>query len=236
MKTKTLRDASGRLVRAKVDENDVIVEIIEVLEESNTERQAGIEAEQNRVRDILDLFEQYGSRGVDPNPYLRDKKKTAADYQRALLDAASENGGQPAGARSATPTVADSPDIGLSDNEIRQYSFLNVLRYLSQPTNEKYRRAAAFELEASEAAADKMKREAQGIIVPNDVLRAAAPVSAGGSGSNLIATDHMAGSFIDMLYNKSAVMNYATTLTGLVGDLSIPTQEGGATAIGLVKM
>ena len=31
-------------------------------------------------------------------------------------------------------------------------------------TNEKYRRAAAFELEASEAAADKMKREAQGII------------------------------------------------------------------------
>lgn len=229
MKTKTLRDASGRLVRAKVDENDVIVEIIEVLEESNTERQAGIEAEQNRVRDILDLFEQYGSRGVDPNPYLRDKKKTAADYQRALLDAASENGGQPAGVRSATPTVADSPDIGLSDNEIRQYSFLNVLRYLSQPTNEKYRRAAAFELEASEAAADKMKREAQGIIVPNDVLRAAAPVSAGGSGSNLIATDHMAGSFIDMLYNKSAVMNYATTLTGLVGDLSIPTQEGGAT-------
>ncbi|MCV5917682.1 phage major capsid protein, partial [Escherichia coli] len=32
-----------------------------------------------------------------------------------------------------------------------------------------------------------------------------------------------------MLYNKSAVMNYATTLTGLVGDLSIPTEEGGAT-------
>ncbi|HGY0940904.1 TPA: phage major capsid protein [Vibrio cholerae] len=229
MKEKILRDASGRLVRAKVDEEGAIVEVLEVIEESNTERQAGAEAEQNRVRDILDLFEQYGSRGVDPNAYLRDKTKTAADYQRALLDAASQDGDKPKGSRAASPTVADSPDIGLSDTEIRQYSFLNVLRYLSQPTNEKYRRAAAFELEASEAAADKLQREAQGIIVPNDVLRAAAPVSKSGSGGNLVATEHLSGSFIDMLYNKSAVMNHATTLTGLVGDLSIPTQEGGAT-------
>ncbi|MCV5341083.1 hypothetical protein OFC87_29585, partial [Escherichia coli] len=89
MKEKVLRDASGRLVRAKVDENNAIVEVLEVIEEAGTERQAGAEAEQNRVRDILDLFEQYGSRGVDPNAYLRDKTKTAADYQRALLDAAS---------------------------------------------------------------------------------------------------------------------------------------------------
>ncbi|EGQ9962141.1 phage major capsid protein [Vibrio cholerae] len=229
MKTKTLRDASGRLVRAKVDENDVIVEIIEVLEESNGERQAGIEAEQNRVRDILDLFEQYGSRGVDPNQFIRDKSKTASDYQRALLDAAANPQGNKGGKRNATPTAADSPDIGLSDSEIRNYSFLNVLRYLSNPTNEKYRQAAAFELEASAAAESKLQREAQGIIVPNDVLRSAAPIAKSGSGANLIATEHLAGSFIDMLYNKSSVMQYATTLTGLVGDLSIPTQEGGAT-------
>ncbi|ENM8060812.1 phage major capsid protein [Vibrio vulnificus] len=229
MKTKTLRDASGRLVRAKVDEKDVIVEIIEVLEDGNTERQAGIEAEQNRVRDILDLFEQYGSRGVDPNAYLRDKSKTAADYQRALLDAAANPGSDKGNKRGATPSAADSPDIGLSESEIRNYSFLNVLRYLSNPTNEKYRQAAAFELEASAAAEGKLQREAQGIIVPNDVLRAAAPIAASGSGANLIATEHLAGSFIDMLYNKSSVMQYATTLTGLVGDLSIPTQEGGAT-------
>nr|WP_319555997.1 phage major capsid protein [uncultured Vibrio sp.] len=229
MKTKTLRDASGRLVRAKVDENDVIVEVLEVIEEAGTERSAGIEDEQNRVRSILDLFDQYGNRGVDPNPYLRDQTKTAADYQRALLDSAGKDGGKPKGSRGASPTAADSPDIGMSESDIRSYSFLNVLRYLSNPTNEKYRQAAAFELEASAAAEGKLQREAQGIIVPNDVLRAAAPVSTAGSGANLIATDHMAGSFIDMLYNKSAVMQYATTLTGLVGDLSIPTQEGGAT-------
>ncbi|MFA0194471.1 phage major capsid protein [Vibrio artabrorum] len=228
MKEKILRDATGRLVRAKVDDKDAIVEILEVIEEANTERNLGVDAEQTRVREILELAETYGNRGVSPYSYLRDKTKTAADFQRALLDAGAKDGGG-SGKRAATPSAADSPDIGLSDSEIRGYSFLNVLRYLSNPTNEKYRQAAAFELEASEAAADRMKREAQGIIVPNDVLRAAGPISKSGTGGNLVATEHMSGSFIDMLYNTSAVMPYATTLTGLVGDLAIPTQEGGAT-------
>lgn len=227
MNEKVLRDASGRLVRAKVDETGAIVEVLEVLEEANTQRDAGRDAEVARVRGIFELFEQYGNRGVDPQQFVRDPSKSVEDYQRALLDAAANGGGN--GQRTATPTAADSPDIGLSDHEVRQYSFLKVLRYLANPTNEKYRSAAAFELEASSAAETKLQREAQGIIVPNDVLRAAAPISATGSGGQLIATDHMAGSFIDMLYNKSSVMNYATTLTGLVGDLSIPTQEGGAT-------
>ncbi|MEZ9525715.1 phage major capsid protein [Enterovibrio norvegicus] len=228
MNEKVLRDASGRLVRAKVDENGTIVEVLEVIEESNTQRDAGISAEVARVRGIFELFDQYGSRGVDPQAFVRDPTKTVDDYQRALLDSAA-NGNPASTKRGATPTAADSPDIGLSDNEIRQYSFLNVLRYLANPTNEKYRAAAAFELEASEAAEGKLNREAQGIIVPNDVLRTAAPISTGGTGGQLVATEHASGSFIDMLYNKSAVMNYATTLTGLVGDLSIPTQEGGAT-------
>lgn len=227
MNEKVLRDAGGRLVRAKVDSEGAIVEVLEVLEESSEERSAGQELEQQRVRELLDLAEQYGHRGVSVHPFLRDKSKNAADYQRALLDAGKENGGG-AGKRSATPTAADSPDIGMSESEVRNYSFLNVLRYLANPNNERYRREAAFELEASEAAADKMKREAQGIIVPNDVLRAA-PIATTGTGGGLIDTTLASGSFIDMLYNKSAVMNYATTLTGLVGDLSIPTQEGGAT-------
>lgn len=229
MKEKILRDASGRLVRAKVDDEGSIVEVLEVIEEANTERSAGALAEQERVRSILELQEQYEYRGVSPTPFLKDSTKTAEDYQRALLDAGKE-GGDNGGKRSAaSPVAEDNPDIGLSDSEIRKYSFLNVLRYLSKPDNKKFRDAAGFELEASEAAAEKLGREAQGIIVPNDVLRAAGPIGTTGTGSNLIATDHMAGSFIDMLYNMSAVMPYASTMTGLVGDVDIPTQEGGAT-------
>ncbi len=227
MQTKYVRDASGRLVRAKVDEQENIVEVLEVIEEAGEERSHGSMAEQARIRGILDLQEQYEYRGVDANAFLRDSTKTPEDYQRALLEAGSDKGDT--GKRSASPVASDSPDIGLTDSEIRDYSFIKVLRYLSKPDNEKYRRDAAFELEASETAADHLKREAQGIIVPNDVLRAAAPVSKSTTGGHLVATEHMAGSFIDMLYNKSAVMSLATTLTGLVGDLSIPTQEGGAT-------
>lgn len=228
MKEKILRDASGRLVRANVDDKGAIIEVLEVLEDANTERGLGVEAEQERIRSILDLAETYKNRGVSPNDFLRDKSKTAADYQRALLDAGAKNGGGE-GRRSGTPTAADNPDIGLSEKEVRQYSFVNVLRYLSQPTNEKYREAAAFEIEASEAASEKMKREAQGIIVPNDVLRAAGPIASTGSGAKLIGTEHLSGSFIDILSNASAVLPHVTTLTGLTGNVVIPTQEGGAT-------
>ncbi|MEY8204880.1 MAG: phage major capsid protein [Bermanella sp.] len=233
MSEKILRDASGRLVRAKCDENGAIVTVLEVLEEAGAERTAGAQGAETRVQAILALQEQYAARGVDAAPFLKDPAKTADDYQRALLDA------KPAavvasGARSAgTPVAADSPDIGLTDSEIRGYSFTNVLRYLSKPDNQKFREAVAFELEASDAVATKMGREAQGIIVPSDVLRS----GLGGqtravtavSGSNLIGTDHQSGSFIDMLYSMSAVMPHATNMGGLVGDVDIPTQEGGST-------
>ncbi len=230
MKEKVLRDASGRLVRAKVDDAGAIVEVLEVLEEAGAERGLGAQQEQLRVKSLMDLSTQYASRGVDVTPFVVDPSKTADDYQRALLNAApgarvKDNSRRSAG---ATPTAADTPDIGLSEREVQNYSFLKVLRHLAKPQDARLREEAAFELEASEAAASKTKREAQGIIVPNDVLRAA-PIAASGTGGGLIDTTLASGSFIDMLYNKSSVMNFATTLTGLVGDLSIPTQEGGAT-------
>lgn len=226
MKQKNLRDASGRLVRASVDEAGNIVEVLEVIEEADASRDAGRQDEIKRCQRIYELFDQYGSRGVDPKPFIMDSDKTPEDYQRALLDAAA-NGPKK---RSATPVAEDDdPNIGLTEREIDNYSFVNVLRYLSKPDNMAYRKAVSFELEASEAAADKMGRDAQGIMVPHDVLRAAAPIKKTGSGGKLVGTDHMDGSFIEMLYNKSAVMGYCTTLTGLVGDADIPAQEGGAT-------
>lgn len=232
MKEKILRDASGRLVRANVDENGTIVSILEVLEEENTERTAGAQLAETRVQDILALQEQYSDRGVDAAPFLKDPAKTVDDYQRALLDT-KPGGTRAAGSNGITPVAADGPTIGMTDDEIRQYSFINVLRYLSAPNNKSYREQASFELEMSEAAATKMGREAQGIIVPTDVLRSAI----GGqtrainttAGASLIATDHKSESFIDMLFSMSAVMPYASTMSGLVGDVDIPTQEGGST-------
>ena len=50
-------------------------------------------------------------------------------------------------------------------------------------------------------------------------------------GGNLVATNLLSGSFIDLLRAQSAIMRAGITmLTGLVGNLAIPKQTGGATA------
>jgi len=112
-------------------------------------------------------------------------------------------------------------------NAIQGYSVLNALRIAAdrdKPTR-------SLEAEIS----DEMKR-AQGmensnsIIVPYEALQQRA-VTAGGSGANLIGTDHLAGSFIDVLRNRSQVMQLnPTILNGLVGDVAIPRQTASTTA------
>lgn len=71
---------------------------------------------------------------------------------------------------------------------------------------------------------------------PYDVLRAfnagGAPNTPAGAqtGSNLVATDFMASSFIDLLRPRTTIMRLARTMGGLVGNVEIPKQTGGATA------
>lgn len=131
----------------------------------------------------------------------------------------------------AKPVDNTAGEIGLSEKETRSFSFLRAINYLSNPADRAARDAAGFEIEASEAAAAKVGRQSRGITIPQDVLRrdlATSPASAGG---NVVATDLLAGSFIDLLRNASALDRAgATVLTGLTGNVAIPRQSGGATA------
>jgi HK97 family phage major capsid protein len=231
---KTLRNSRGQLVRAEVDEQGNIVREIEVIEDAApvVASPAGdsrtLENEQKRVADLIELSKQYGHRGVDVNAFIIDPEKTSEDYQRALLKASKDDEGTDEGTRVADDN--ESPLLGLSDSEIRQYSFINVLRTLVDPNNVKFREAAKFEMELSEAVESKFGRTAQGIIVPHDVLVAGnkrSIVSSTTTASNLIGTDHSSGSFIELLYNRSAILPLVRTLTGLVGDVDIPSLESG---------
>jgi HK97 family phage major capsid protein len=230
---KTLRNSSGQLVRAEVDAEGNIVREIEVIEQPapvvsvETQVARTLETEQKRVADLIELSTQFGDRGVDVNAFIKDSEKTPEDYQRALLNASKDD------QRTAATGVADDGSetalLGLSDNEVRQYSFLNVIRTLVDPTNKKLREAARFEMELSEAVEDKFSRTAQGIIVPHDVLVASnkRSIVSTATAGELVGTDHASGSFIDLLYNRSAILSMVRTLTGLVGDVDIPSLESG---------
>jgi hypothetical protein len=121
------------------------------------------------------------------------------------------------------PVTMQAADIGLSEKESRNFSFIRAINFLANPTDRSAREAAAFEIEASEAAAAKLGRQSRGITIPQDVLRRDLNVGAATAGGNLVATELDAGSFIDLLRNASALDQAgATVLTGLTGNVAIP--------------
>jgi HK97 family phage major capsid protein/HK97 family phage prohead protease len=132
-----------------------------------------------------------------------------------------------------TPVTGNEGAVGMSQKDMGNYSFARVLNALANPNDKKAWEAAKFEIELSQAAAEKGGKAAKGIIVPVDMLRHKRDLSVGTStaGGHTVATDLLAGSFIDLLRKKSVVQRAgAQVLNGLVGNIAIPRQTGAATA------
>lgn len=122
-------------------------------------------------------------------------------------------------------------DIGMSQKEVKQYSFLRAINALANATDPKAQRAAAFEIEASRAAAEVSGKQSRGLMVPNDVLKRDLVVGTTTAGGHTVQTDLMAGDFISLLRNAMVVSGLGTRfLTGLNGSIAIPRQTAGATA------
>ncbi|CAG2144452.1 hypothetical protein LMG31506_03008 [Cupriavidus yeoncheonensis] len=225
---KILRDAAGNLVRAQVDDAGNIVKVLEVIERAGesarADQQRGQDAERARVRTITEMGTQYGQRDLAME-YI-GSGKTAEEFQRALLDKLNERTARPLDEQNR------AADIGLTDREVRQFSFMRAIRFLADPSNAQARKEAAFEIECSRAAADAYGKEAKGILVPADVLGRAFSTTtpSGAPGSNIVATELASGSFIEMLRKKSWVLKRARKLAGLVGNLDIPRQKSGTAA------
>ena len=128
-------------------------------------------------------------------------------------------------------TPLDNKEIGLSKKEVRQFSVVRAIRALANPTDRAAQEAARFELEASEAAARAYGTTAQGVMVPADVLGNWGKRDLNTSDDNeIVATNLMAGDFIDVLRNSSSVMQAgARMMPGLVGNVSIPKKTAAST-------
>src|SRR6185503_3403701 len=88
-------------------------------------------------------------------------------------------------------------DIGMSNTDVRSYSFLRALNALANPTDMRAREAASFEVDASRAAGDKQNREVKGLLVPADVLRSSLMLGLAKSASDhLVATAGKGGNLV----------------------------------------
>lgn len=272
---KELYDQNGNFVRAIVDENGAILRVLAVIRAAapaptqnnnptdNDQRTAAqvLEEERTRVRELTTMGTSYNlpteaARAVSEGTTVEQFRAIALDAinQRQQTQPGTRNLGGGTGTKKNPATnergsvplnEMDSPEIGLDDEQIRNYSIFNVVRHLVNPTDPRAREAAAFELECSEAAQRQTGRNAQGIMIPQDVLQrfgneatlrafnaggaANTPVGAT-SGQNLVATNYLGASFIDLLRQRTVIMQLARTMGGLVGNVEIPKQLAGSQA------
>lgn len=136
-----------------------------------------------------------------------------------------------------------TPAIGLDKQEAKRFSFAKAINAAASGDW----REAGFEKECSQAVQDHLNKEpvARGFSVPHEVLQVEASrfmdpgtmkkakrdltVGVDTAGGYTVATNLMTSSFIEMLRNRMMVKSMgAQILGGLVGDVAIPKQTGGA--------
>ena len=186
-----------------------------------------LEEEQVRTSSIYAVCRQHGADDLTQG-FIKDGK-SVSEVNGEILDLISKRS-----EASNTPirsTDMSSNEVGLEAKEVKRFSFLRALHALSNPADRQAQDAAAFEREVSEEASKRYGKPANGILVPNEVLKRDLTVGTATAGGNLVADDLLAGSFIDILRNRMAIMQAGTTvLSGLTGNISIPRQTSASTA------
>jgi len=124
-----------------------------------------------------------------------------------------------------------TPEIGLNEKEIKNFSFKRAILSIADRKWEK----GCFEKECSDAVRNHLKLpEPAGFYVPFEVQAKRdfdySTGAGGGYGNYAVATNLLAGSFIEMLYNSLLIRKLnATILGGLVGNVAIPKHVSGPT-------
>jgi len=215
----------GRNMEEASEPNPVIqvqeTKMPEINHEENQQRavKEALSGEQKRIAEIIAIGEQFAKYGADKMAAEALRSGQSVDqFRAAVLEKVST---------APVPTA----DIGMTEKEARSYSFLRAINALANPGDRKAQEAAAFEREASDAFAAKYGRAATGFFVPTEVQRRDLNVATATAGGNVVATNLLAASFIDLLRNKMVLTDLgAQFLSGLVGNIAIPRATGGATA------
>ncbi|MET0101842.1 MAG: phage major capsid protein [Sedimenticola sp.] len=133
-------------------------------------------------------------------------------------------------AKQSSYVRSDSPISELETAINGEYSLVRALRAIADP---KAQNEAGLEFEVSREMERKLGKRTNGLLVPLGALGRGMQrgVTYGGSGSNLVETEHLSGNFIDVLRARSQVMSMnVTVLSGLVGNVDIPRKTAGAEA------
>lgn len=209
-----------------------------------------LKAERERMRDIAAMGRQFGVTELADQAV--DNGTTVDNFRALVLERLQASG---------KLRPAESPEIGMSEREVKAFSFCRVLLAASDPAHAD--KLAPFETECSRAAQDKRegmpKEREAAITIPFDVLARGIQIPDMASalvarqlierarrgsheafrdlvvgtptaGGNLVATELLSSSFIELLRNAMVLDRLGITwLRGLSGNVAIPSQTGAAT-------
>ena len=186
------------------------------------EREKARRDEQKRIRTIVALGAKFDM--SDDAQRFVDEERTPEEFQTHILDQMAAQPREPV------------TKLDLTPREVKRYSLLRLMRGLAGESLEK---TAPFEYELSVEIAERLGKDAQGAFVPYDILEdteygrnlvVRAPPMDTGDNADLVATDHLAASYIDALRSNTVVLQAgAVMLQGLVGNVDIPKAAGTAT-------
>ena len=181
--------------------------------------EAARKAERARVAELTNVGEVYGAEDL-----AKESVRAGHDIHELNRRILERDGMQ--------ATKAETPEIGMDDNDVDKFSFLRLMDALANPSDKEAQRAAGYELDCAAEAARVSRTDVRGAMIPYDVLIARRDMNVGTAidGGNLVGTDLLGASFIDLLRNSMALNQCGITyLGGLNGNIAIPRQTSGAT-------
>lgn len=229
--------------------NEEITMIEEERKAQEEEQRKEREKERNRVRteekSRMDAIRSIGDEHdcAEMAREAIDNDTTVDDFRQEVLKKIGERNA------AAKADSGHDGEVDLNESERQQFSITKLMDALADPKDRAAQERAAFEFEVSAAAVREFGSDfnVRGAFVPTSLLhgRRSAPVSINSlddlaralsagtatDGAELVATNLLAGSFIDVLRNASALIGSgAVYLPGLVGNVDIPRQTSGAVA------
>jgi len=217
-------DSQSRVGRSAEAPTEPVIETSEIKETKMSEdvnvEAVAADAARSAQKEAAQIFELGARHNMSDKASEAVKEgRSLAEFRGIVLD---EIGNKP----------LVSEDIGLTKKEVRNFSLVRAIRALANPSDRKAQEEAAFEFEASRAAAEMYGTTAQGVMIPAEVLRQWGQRDLNTSDdSSLVPEDFRAGDFIDVLRNQSSVMQAgARMLQGLSGNVAIPKKSAAASA------
>ncbi len=206
-------------VAAPKPEPVIIIERKAIMAEENQ----GLQAEQKRVADLLNLAETYAKYDAQKlvGEYIKSGK-SASEFQNTIMDKIVTK-------HSNTNDTA----VGMGEKEQRLYSLSRAV-VAAATGNWK---EAGLEREMSEAVAKRMGKDPEGFFVPPEIssrlsaARAQRAFDAGtaGNAGNLIQTTVMGSEFVDVLRNALVLNKMGMrVLGGLTANIAIPRKTAAS--------